>query len=89
MEPSIMRQIPLLTVLLFTLPLIGCTSPAITEATPDGVVVRHIAAADDASSLQAQADGECGKYGKKAKFERYADETLLGPRNAYFACVSP
>jgi hypothetical protein len=84
-----MRSILLVTALLLTLPMIGCGNPAITEATPDGVAIRHLAAADDAASLQAQADSECGKYGKKAKFQRYADETLLGPRNAYFSCVSP
>jgi hypothetical protein len=88
-EPFIMRSILLVTALLLVLPMVGCTSPAITEATPDGMVIRHVAAADDASSLQAQADAECRKYQKKAKFERYADETLLGPRNAYFSCVSP
>jgi len=34
-------------------------------------------------SLQAQADSECDKFGKKAHFDRYEDETLLGPRTLF------
>jgi hypothetical protein len=84
-----MRSIRLLPVILFTLPLAGCSSPMVTETSADGVVIRHLAAVDGGSSLLAQADGECGKYGKKAEFDRYEDETLLGPRNAYFYCINP
>ena len=68
----------------------GCTGPTLTGSSADGLVIRHMAMADDAYSLQAQADGACGKDGLKAHFSRYAEEdTLLGPRNAYFYCVTP
>jgi len=84
-----MRPTMLLPLFLLALPITGCAGPVVTESSADGIVIRHTAAVDDASSLQAQADSECGKHGKKARFNRYADETLLGPRNAYFDCVGP
>jgi hypothetical protein len=68
----------------------GCAGPTLTGSASDGLVIRHMAMADDADSLQTRADGACGKDGLKAHFSRYAEEdTLLGPRNAYFYCVTP
>jgi hypothetical protein len=84
-----MRFIMLLPVVLVPLSMTGCTSPMVIGASTDEIVIRHLAAVDDAKSLQAQADSECDKFGKKAHFDRYEDETLLGPRNAYFYCDNP
>jgi hypothetical protein len=85
---SHMRPIMLLSAILLALPMSGCTSPTATETSDGGVVIRHMAAEDDADSLQALADTECGKRGLKAHFNYYESGTLLGPRDAYFDCVS-
>lgn len=84
-----MRPFLLLSVILLALPLTGCSGPTVTESSADGVVVRQLAVAGDFHALQARADSECDKYSKVSHFVRYADETLLGPRNAYFDCVAP
>lgn len=84
-----MRFVMLLPVILVTLSMTGCTSPTVIEASTDEIVIRHLAAVDDANSLQPQADSECDKFGKKAHLDRYEDETLLGPRNVYFYCGNP
>ncbi|MGH6939480.1 hypothetical protein [Hypericibacter sp.] len=84
-----MRPFLLLPLILLALATTGCSGPTVTESSTDGVVVRELAVADNFPVLQAQADAECDKHSKIAHFVRYADETLLGPRNAYFDCVSP
>lgn len=84
-----MRPSLLLPLILLALPIAGCSGPTVTESSADGVVIRQLALADDFPKIQAQADSECDKHSRIARFVRYADETLLGPRNAYFDCVAP
>src|SRR5512147_2293091 len=84
-----MRPFLLLPLILLALPMAGCSGPTVTESSADGVVIRQLAVADDFRKIQAQADSECDKHSKIAQFVRYSDETLLGPRNAYFDCVAP
>lgn len=88
-EPP-MRPIVFAILALLASSLAGCSSPTVSGSAAEGLVIRHLAATDDAYSLQAQADGICGKESTTAHFDRYAEEdTLLGPRNAYFYCGAP
>jgi hypothetical protein len=83
-----MRPIMLLAAILLTLPMSGCASPTVRETSDGGIAIRHWAVEDNANSLQTLADQECGKQGLKAHFNYYESGTLLGPRDAYFDCVS-
>jgi hypothetical protein len=83
-----MRPLLLLPLILMALPMTGCAEPTVSQSADGSIVVHHLSAFDDASSVQDRADAECGKQGLKAHFSRYAEETLLGPRDAYFDCIS-
>ncbi|HWA46588.1 MAG TPA: hypothetical protein VHA10_25440 [Hypericibacter adhaerens] len=85
-----MRLTAFLASALLASSLAGCSSPTVSGSATEGIVINHMAATDDAYSLQAQADGICGKESTTAHFDRYAEEdTWLGPRNAYFYCGAP
>jgi hypothetical protein len=64
----------------------GCTQPTVTGASRDEVIIRHDRVLDGVSDMQGMADMECGKYGKRAKFTKFDDETPLGMRYARFDC---
>jgi hypothetical protein len=83
-----MRPILFLSLILTTLVAAGCAENTVSQSADGAIVIHHMAAFDDAASLQGQADAECEKHGMKAHFSRYTEDTLLGPRDAYFNCVS-
>lgn len=77
-----MRQLALIGLAL----LAGCAQASTMSANRDEVVIQHDPAFAGAPDLQAKADAECARYGKKAHFIGHEFPNPLWYRYARFAC---
>lgn len=66
--------------------LAGCETPAVTGVSRDAVVIRYDPTLYNEADVQPQADAECGRFGKKARFAGHDQKPIIQWRHARFDC---